>query len=237
MPVLRVDLDQQRVKGAFDDPGHVAVGDLVRGQIAKLIELVASALVDGELQLEATRSKGGAGCALWQAAWRSFLGVLMAIPAASLVATAAQPAASAASRPRLVVTSCKRVMVTLPRRVAAWMRQSVARRALSKRDSRSAMTPKATNRWFLLLVLLFAGGGSFAGCSEDDEDEVEHAKPAPDCQAIGDVCTHGVVGELADECHGVYHHNDADECAARKKECVDFCSSQMGEGGGSGAEH
>src|SRR5690606_14467579 len=69
MPVLRVDLDQQRVKGAFDDPGHVAVGDLVRGQIAKLIELVASALVDGELQLEATRSKGGAGCALWQAAW------------------------------------------------------------------------------------------------------------------------------------------------------------------------
>lgn len=96
---------------------------------------------------------------------------------------------------------------------------------------------KATKRLLLPLGLLVAGSCLIASCSEEDEDEETHAEPAPDCQDIGDVCTHDVTGELADECHEVYHANDAAECAARKDECVDFCTSNKGEGGGSGAGH
>ncbi|HEU5075824.1 MAG TPA: hypothetical protein VFU02_16640 [Polyangiaceae bacterium] len=88
----------------------------------------------------------------------------------------------------------------------------------------------ATKRWFLLLPLLAA----LAACSEESDEET-YAEPAPDCQAIGDACTHDVTGELAEECHEVYHHNDAGECGLRREECVDFCTSPLGEGGGSGA--
>lgn len=98
------------------------------------------------------------------------------------------------------------------------------------------MMLKAPKHFLLAVAVLFSGTSLAAGCSED-EDEETHQEPAPDCAAIGDVCTHDVVGELADECHEVYHANDAEECAARKEECVDYCSSHTGEGGGSGAEH
>lgn len=98
------------------------------------------------------------------------------------------------------------------------------------------MTLDATKRFLLPLTLLLAASSLVVGCSEE-EDEETHAEPVPDCQDIGDVCTHDVTGELADECHEVYHSNDATECAAQKDECVDFCTSHMGEGGGSGASH
>ncbi|HEY6727038.1 MAG TPA: hypothetical protein VI197_23555 [Polyangiaceae bacterium] len=99
------------------------------------------------------------------------------------------------------------------------------------------MMLKAPKHSLLALVLLFTGASLIAGCSDEDEDEETHHEAAPDCAAIGDVCTHDVTGALADECHEVYHSNDAAECAERKEECVDFCTSHQGEGGGSGAEH
>lgn len=76
-----------------------------------------------------------------------------------------------------------------------------------------------------------------AACSDESEEEDKQAEPAPDCQAIGDVCTHDVSGDLAEACHEIYHHNDAAECGRRKEECVDFCTSPLGEGGGGGAGH
>lgn len=75
-----------------------------------------------------------------------------------------------------------------------------------------------------------------AACAESEEEET-HGEPTTDCQAIADVCTHDVTGDLAEECHEIYHGNDVTECTARKEECVDFCTSALGDGGGSGASH
>ena len=54
-----MDLDQKRVQGAFEDHSQVSSGELVGEQVLELVELVAGALVDGDLQLVATRSEGG----------------------------------------------------------------------------------------------------------------------------------------------------------------------------------
>ena len=49
------DLSQERIERALDDRGGVAVRDLVGEQILELLELVASILAQGYLELEATR--------------------------------------------------------------------------------------------------------------------------------------------------------------------------------------
>jgi len=98
------------------------------------------------------------------------------------------------------------------------------------------MSLLTAKRLFLPLVLLCSGACLVLACAEDEQEEEAHAV-APDCQAILDVCTHDVAGELAEECHELAHGNDAAECGERKDECVDFCSIAMGEGGGSGASH
>ena len=116
------------------------------------------------------------------------------------------------------------------------MRQCAARRGPGKHDRPSRMMVPVTKRWLLPLILLASGACLSAACSEEEQEET-HYEEAPECEAIGDVCTHDVSGELAEECHELAHANDADECAARQEECVDFCSSHMGEGGGSGASH
>lgn len=97
----------------------------------------------------------------------------------------------------------------------------------------SLLTAKS---FFLPLLLLCSGVSLVVACAEDEQEEETHHS-APDCQAILDVCTHDVTGALAGECHELAHGNDAAECGERKDECVDFCSSAMGEGGGSGASH
>jgi hypothetical protein len=44
-----VDLDQKRVQGAFEDNAQIPLGDLLNEQVLELLELVAGALVDGDL--------------------------------------------------------------------------------------------------------------------------------------------------------------------------------------------
>jgi len=96
------------------------------------------------------------------------------------------------------------------------------------------MSLLTAKRSLLPLLLLCSSACLVVACAEDEQEEDTHSEPAPDCQAILDVCTHDVTGELAGECHELAHENDAAVCEERKDECVDFCSSAMGEGGGSG---
>lgn len=98
------------------------------------------------------------------------------------------------------------------------------------------MTLDALKRLLLPVTLVVAGASLVAGCSEDENEEETHYEEAPDCKAIADVC-HGGSDEFAEECHEMGHANDAAECAQRKDECIDYCTSHTGEGGASGAGH
>ena len=98
------------------------------------------------------------------------------------------------------------------------------------------MMVDAMKRSILFLALLGASTGLGAGCAEESEEDI-HAVTAPDCEAIGEACDHDVPGELAEECHELAHSNDAAECTERRDECVEYCTSQAGEGGASGATH
>jgi len=97
------------------------------------------------------------------------------------------------------------------------------------------MSLLTAKRLFLPLVLLGLGACMVVACAEDEQEEDTHSEPAPDCQAISEACH--VSGDFAEECHEMAHANDAAECAERKDECLDYCVSAMGEGGGSGASH
>jgi hypothetical protein len=78
---------------------------------------------------------------------------------------------------------------------------------------------------------------AFTLACSDDSDEDDHSSAAsPDCKAIGVVCTHDIAGELAAECHEIYHGNSASVCAMRKQECIAHCLA-AGEGGAGGADH
>src|SRR5690242_19007869 len=109
------------------------------------------------------------------------------------------------------------------------MRQCAAPHVSAKRVRCTRMSLLTAKRLFVPLALLCLGACLVAACAEDEQEEETHHEAAPDCQAILDVCTHDVTGELAGECHELAHGNDAAECAERKDECVDFCSSAMGE--------
>lgn len=88
-------------------------------------------------------------------------------------------------------------------------------------------------RFLASFPLILSCGLLGVGCSEDEQEET--VGQAPDCQAILDVCTHDVSGDLAAECHEVGHSNDAAECAVQKHACVDACTDAHGEGGAAGA--
>ena len=95
------------------------------------------------------------------------------------------------------------------------------------------MTIHFATRFVACFPLILSCGFLGVGCSEDEQEET--VVEASDCEAIGDVCTHDVSGSLATECHELAHSNDTVECAARKHECVDFCSGARGEGGAAGS--
>lgn len=94
---------------------------------------------------------------------------------------------------------------------------------------------------FAKSLLLSVGLALAVACSSEDEhdDDHGHGEPAAECAAIGEVCSHDVATALSEECHEIYHANDATVCAEREDECVSHCvgAAAAGGAGGEGGSH